>query len=784
MAPSTGPERRPTSGSFDSNLRLPVTTDCLSPLNSSLSGGSHDHGSPKFSPTGALMQRVAKLALREEDPWIKHNIQKHPAELIKRHQWMAKSRSWKIDESIVKMEDVPFDKGAMRQCYRMKKLREIPPDCRLSFHRVDWNRSSNYVAKCYITSDGSVNTDPKAKNSCFEDIKLQYEAAHWADVFNAADPPKKINIIRAYAVEFVNRPGSPVFAVERFLPGKDAYGMGFVKHNGNSGYVDSALRRLTPQLFSAFSFYASKGEKMVCDIQGVDDLYTDPQVHSRSCQFGSADLGTRGMALFFVSFKHDSLVDAMGLPVFALSASEIKRQDMLQIAEQRTALKGTGPSPTLVMVGIDGENKGEPASANAFVTVGVKRERNGALEENIEGQGFATRDNHKFQRLKSAMLVKKQKRQSMVGRMSLSATFEEETNSSQETEVGKLLKLGLEEADFSYLTPERTSQADKAGKQRETLTPRGATLVRMGEVHYEIASLHGQGRFAIQHGECIEAAADDCTCDVQSCLFHLCHASSMGVPAASYALGRLCYGMPTSISPSLSKSRLVPENLDLSLKYFSKALIGGDPAAEISEAAAHPLKSSALAAGGLLLNLINANEGDSHVGEHVVKHHGSLRHLHETILDISLKQQMESREVSCSEDVEEHESRDGSSRLVSSSFDSLGSDGAVLSDTSRMRFASSQGATSCSSSVSTKGRGCTVGVDEDAVEIDLCDLRAKLGELLAEDKEYAMAAEMLNLASEDAIECGKFKLGTKLAERASELECLAEEHEGETGEIS
>jgi Alpha-kinase family len=67
------------------------------------------------------------------------------------------------------------------------------------------------------------------------------------------------------------------FAVERYISGTDMYGCGFVKHNTNSGFVDEDLHRVTPQVFSAFSFYESRGERLVADIQGVGDLYTDPQ---------------------------------------------------------------------------------------------------------------------------------------------------------------------------------------------------------------------------------------------------------------------------------------------------------------------------------------------------------------------------------------------------------------------------------------------------------------------------------------------------------------------------
>jgi elongation factor 2 kinase len=39
---------------------------------------------------------------------------------------------------------------------------------------------------------------------------------------------------------------------------------------------------MTPQVFSAFSFYKSNGKTMVVDVQGVGDLYTDPQVSRAS----------------------------------------------------------------------------------------------------------------------------------------------------------------------------------------------------------------------------------------------------------------------------------------------------------------------------------------------------------------------------------------------------------------------------------------------------------------------------------------------------------------------
>ena len=93
------------------------------------------------------------------------------------------------------------------------------------------------------------------------------------------------------------RPGSPIFFVERFLDKGT-----FEKHNSNSGYVNDEHHRNTPQAFSHFTFEMSEGRLIVVDIQGIDDLYTDPAIHSYNLSFGDADLGVRGMALFFASY--------------------------------------------------------------------------------------------------------------------------------------------------------------------------------------------------------------------------------------------------------------------------------------------------------------------------------------------------------------------------------------------------------------------------------------------------------------------------------------------------
>ena len=184
-----------------------------------------------------LLHAAAAKAVVEDDPWAKYNLHSIPAERVIRHMFDPETQTWWTDETIVKIEREPFTHGAMRYCYRMKKRATPPKDAtNHRFHKFGWSRALNYVAKAY-QKDGILDTSDEAKKAVQNDIALQFEAQKWAKKFNENDPPSKISFIRAYAVEFPDREGSPWFAVERFIAGTDRYGVGFLKHNTNAGFV-------------------------------------------------------------------------------------------------------------------------------------------------------------------------------------------------------------------------------------------------------------------------------------------------------------------------------------------------------------------------------------------------------------------------------------------------------------------------------------------------------------------------------------------------------------------
>eukprot|EP00892_Ulva_mutabilis_P005631 jgi/Ulvmu1/343/UM001_0347.1 len=270
------------------------------------------------------------------DPWAARGLHLLPVLRGRRRRYSAHSKRWTEDEVLAKMEVRPFANGSMRQCYAMKKLSTF------SAFR-SWLLAGNFVAKVYMNA--------AEEEAYVDDVQLQMEAKRFGDAYNAQNPPKKVDIMACCLVQFPELPVPNLFCVENAIEGD------YVKYNSNSGFVNVADVQLrnTPQAFSHFSFEHSAGAALVVDIQGVGDIYTDPQIHTLDGQgFGTGNLGLRGMAMFFRTHECNDLCRKLGLHEFERcevdqagqgysSSSSSNRQATL--FQRRRATRPSGDAP-------------------------------------------------------------------------------------------------------------------------------------------------------------------------------------------------------------------------------------------------------------------------------------------------------------------------------------------------------------------------------------------------------------------------------------------------------
>jgi hypothetical protein len=141
---------------------------------------------------------------------------------------------------------------------------------------------------------------------------MQLFAYQFAEKFNVYKPPKLVSFVKAWLVKLPRR-GNQLCAVERFISGP------YRKHNNNFGFVNEDERN-TPQAFSHFSYEASGHSLLLCDIQGVADMYTDPQIHTvagedkKERPFGKGNLGQKGIDQFLKTHRCNPICRYLKLP--------------------------------------------------------------------------------------------------------------------------------------------------------------------------------------------------------------------------------------------------------------------------------------------------------------------------------------------------------------------------------------------------------------------------------------------------------------------------------------
>ncbi|KNC53627.1 uncharacterized protein AMSG_01336 [Thecamonas trahens ATCC 50062] len=227
-----------------------------------------------------------------------------PAQTVLVHRLVGDGGGWRTRWGEVAVADAPFAHGALRACWRAT---------------VSWAVGEPYVVKQYMSPDADVPANYVA------DVQMQTRARALADAYNAARPPLHVELLEAIVLELLPE------ASARFVAGN------YVKHSNNGGVVGhvgaaGGVVRNTPQAFSHFTYAVTQGEAVVVDIQGVGDVYTDPQIHTRSAEQTLGDRGVRGMALFFATHLCSPVCAKLGLRPFQLSPAEIEALAATRVA--------------------------------------------------------------------------------------------------------------------------------------------------------------------------------------------------------------------------------------------------------------------------------------------------------------------------------------------------------------------------------------------------------------------------------------------------------------------
>jgi elongation factor 2 kinase len=505
------------------------------------------------------------------------------------------------------------------------------------------------------------------------------------------------------------------------------------------------------------------------------------------------------MALFFHSFRHNTLADSLGLPKFALSKNELRHQ--MKYDDDTFSMSGDLSSF------IDQLGK-----SDRFAAMDLNRIRRQSILSAPPKEIVPDEQKHTEKRSNMHFQTRDHMRNSLSKSFRLSAPLLTRTTSDV-NEVTQVLALARHDFEFNMKIFHRKQSGELIAKvndntnkpRRSSLTIRKVsgpmeifdeTRINLGKVHYQLAVLHGMGRFPDIIPE--SHKDEEANHDAFSVLFHLCHAASLHNVPGCLALGRLHAGLGTAISPLLDS--LVPIDFDAAKDLLKKAMDSELPPA-----------APKVAAGCILYQIYLDEEhavpaieedDDDNNGDKEEKPQTSTKKVSDLVL-INLLTDILNLMSACqleSEEKERHKNRPISNtrqfhigdRVVGNYFmegtfypgvvDSMSQDGTMITvkydddgstealtkDNVRLLIPPTATQTNLGGPLSDEEALGMENSDE-KISVESYQLRAELAELIAKTGDKEKASSLYEEASCEAMSYGKMKTATEWSLKASTL---------------
>lgn len=197
-------------------------------------------------------------------------------------------------QSILQHAELPFASGGLRQAY-----------------------FANFINSqgLFSSNDGMVLKIPfnnlMDEVSARNQVMMQARCQEYSNKYNSIEGVvKRVEYVQSHLLKFLTGRWAGFYAtIEKYIDGS------YEKHNTVNPKLDGVALtpRNTPQAFSHFTFEVSGKTEIVVDVQGVGDIYTDPQLYSIDKRYGPADYGIVGISNFFKNHKCNAVCMALGL---------------------------------------------------------------------------------------------------------------------------------------------------------------------------------------------------------------------------------------------------------------------------------------------------------------------------------------------------------------------------------------------------------------------------------------------------------------------------------------